>query len=108
MKECLFCRIAAREIPSKIVHEDEHLIAIEDINPQAPLHLLVIPKTHIATLNDLTPTDDALAGEMIRRAAALAKERGYHDRGYRTVFNTNREAARRCFISISTCSRDEV
>ena len=97
MNECLFCRIAAREIPSKIVHEDEHLIAIEDINPQAPLHLLVIPKTHVATLNDLTPTHDALAGEMIRRAAALAKERGYHERGFRTVFNTNREAGQTVF-----------
>jgi histidine triad (HIT) family protein len=97
MNECLFCRIAAREIPSKIVHEDDHLVAIEDVNPQAPLHLLVIPKTHIATLNDLTPAHDALAGEMIRRAAALARERGYHERGFRTVFNTNREAGQTVF-----------
>ena len=97
MNECLFCKIAARNIPAKIVHEDESLIVIEDINPQAPLHLLVIPKTHIATLNDLGPDRDALVGEMIRRAAALAKDRGYHERGFRTVFNTNREAGQTVF-----------
>jgi histidine triad (HIT) family protein len=97
MKGCLFCRIAAREIPSNVVHEDDHLIAIEDINPQEPLHLLVIPKTHISTLNDLIPAHDALVGEMIRCAAALSRERGYHERGFRTVFNTNREAGQTVF-----------
>jgi histidine triad (HIT) family protein len=97
MNECLFCKIAARNIPATIVHEDERLVVIEDINPQAPLHLLVIPKAHIATLNDLGPDRDALVGEMIRRAAALAKDRGYHERGFRTVFNTNREAGQTVF-----------
>ena len=92
MSECLFCKIAAHLIPANIAYEDATVIAIEDINPQAPLHLLIIPKTHIATLNDLTPGEDALVGEMTRRAAALAKERGYDERGFRTVFNTNREA----------------
>jgi histidine triad (HIT) family protein len=97
MSQCLFCKIAAREIPAKIVHEDERLVAIEDINPQAPVHLLIIPKTHIATLNDLTADQDGVVGEMIRRAASLAKERGYHERGFRTVFNTNREAGQTVF-----------
>jgi len=97
MSECLFCRIAGHEIPAKVVHEDASLIAIEDINPQAPLHLLIIPKAHIATLNDLAPAQDALVGEMIRRAAALAQDRGYHERGFRTVFNTNREAGQTVF-----------
>jgi histidine triad (HIT) family protein len=97
MSDCLFCRIAARQIPAKIVYEDPTLIAIEDINPQAPLHLLIIPKAHVATLNDLTPSEDPLVGEMIRRAAALARERGFHQRGFRTVFNTNREAGQTVF-----------
>jgi histidine triad (HIT) family protein len=97
MSECLFCQIVARQIPAKIVHEDERLVAIEDVNPQSPLHLLIIPKAHIGTLNDLVVDRDALVGEMIRRAAMLAKERGYQERGFRTVFNTNREAGQTVF-----------
>lgn len=97
MSDCLFCRIAAHQIPAKIAYEDAGLLAIEDINPQAPLHLLIIPKTHVPSLNDLTPEHDALVGEMIRRAAALARDRGYHERGFRTVFNTNREAGQTVF-----------
>ena len=97
MTDCLFCKISARQISSKIVYEDEKVVAIEDINPQAPLHVLIIPKRHIPTLNDLTPADDGLVGEMTRRAAALARERGFGDRGFRTVFNTNREAGQSVF-----------
>ena len=97
MSDCLFCRIIRREIPSKAVYEDERTIVIEDINPAAPLHLLVIPKAHIATLNDITPEHDALIGEMTRRAAVIARERGFADRGFRTVFNTNREAGQTVF-----------
>jgi histidine triad (HIT) family protein len=97
MNDCLFCKIVARQIPATIVYEDDRAIAIEDINPQAPLHLLLIPKTHIATLSDLSPDHDALVGEMTRRAAALAKERGFAERGFRTVFNTNREAGQTVF-----------
>lgn len=87
----------AGEIPVKPVYEDQSLMIIEDINPQAPLHVLVIPKAHIASLNDLAPEHDALVGSMFRRAAALAKERGYSERGFRTVFNTNREAGQTVF-----------
>ena len=97
MTDCLFCKIAAREIPATIVYEDAGLMAIADINPQAPLHLLIIPKTHIQTLNDLGPEHEALVGNMVRCSAALAKERGYDARGYRTVFNTNREAGQTVF-----------
>ncbi len=97
MTGCLFCKIIQREIPAKILYEDDRLLAFEDINPQAPLHALVIPKIHIATLNDLTPEYDPLVGEMTRRAAAIAKERGYADRGFRTVFNTNRESGQTVF-----------
>lgn len=97
MSDCLFCKIVAREIPAKILYEDERLMAFEDIKPEAPLHALIIPKTHIATLSDLTPGHDAIIGEMARRAAALAKERGYAERGFRTVFNTNRDAGQTIF-----------
>ncbi|HKY21074.1 MAG TPA: histidine triad nucleotide-binding protein [Vicinamibacterales bacterium] len=97
MSDCLFCKIAAHQIPATVAYEDAGVMAIEDLNPQAPLHLLIIPKTHIATLNDLSPDQDVLVGEMIRRAAALAKERGYDARGFRTVFNTNRDAGQTVF-----------
>lgn len=97
MSDCLFCRIASHEIPAQIAYEDPDMVAIDDINPQAPLHLLIIPKAHIGRLTDLTPTEDALVGAMTRRAAALAQERGYAERGFRTVFNTNREAGQTVF-----------
>ena len=70
-ESCLFCRIVRGEIPAAIVMQDDHCLAFRDINPQAPLHLLIIPKAHIATLNDLTAGQDALVGEIARRAAAL-------------------------------------
>ena len=94
---CLFCKIAAGEIPASKVYEDERLLAFTDINPQAPMHLLVIPKRHIATLNDLAAGDDALVGAMVRTAAAIAKEKGYDGPGYRTVFNCNAQAGQTVF-----------
>ena len=97
MSDCLFCRIIAGEVPGAIVYRDETLVAFQDINPQAPLHVLIVPTRHIASLNDLTPGDDALVGSMIRLAAALARNHGYDERGYRTVFNTNREAGQTVF-----------
>jgi histidine triad (HIT) family protein len=92
MNDCLFCKIIAGQIPGRFVHEDHELVAIRDINPQAPLHVLIIPRRHIESLNVLTPHDDAVVGSMQRVAAAIAKEHGYSDQGYRTVFNTGREA----------------
>ena len=97
MSECLFCRIVKREIPASIVYEDDDVLVFNDINPQAPLHALVIPKRHIATLNDLSPQDDAVVGQLVRRAAAVASEKGYAARGFRTVFNTNAEAGQTVF-----------
>ena len=94
---CLFCRIIRREIPASIVYEDDHVLAFNDINPQAPTHVLIIPKRHIASLNDLTPDDDGIVGELARRAAAIAAERGIAAGGYRTVFNTNRDAGQTVF-----------
>ena len=89
---CLFCRIINGEVPSTTLYEDESLVAFHDVNPQAPVHVLVVPRKHIATLNDLAPEDSALVGDMLRRAAAIAKDLGIDARGYRTVFNCNREA----------------
>lgn len=97
MSDCLFCRIIRKEIPASIVYEDDHVLAFNDINPQAPLHALVIPKRHIDSLNSLSAQDDALVGEVTRRAAAIAREKGYADRGFRTVFNTNAEAGQTVF-----------
>ena len=97
MSDCLFCRIIRKEIPASIVYEDDHVLAFNDINPQAPLHALVIPKRHIDSLNALSPEDDALVGEVIRRAAAIARDKGYADRGFRTVLNTNAEAGQTVF-----------
>jgi histidine triad (HIT) family protein len=97
MADCLFCRIVRREIPASVVFEDDELLAFNDINPQAPTHVLIIPKRHIDSLNDLASGDDALVGTLVRRAAALAKERGLSAGGYRTVFNTNRDAGQTVF-----------
>ena len=97
MTECLFCKIIAHEIPASIVYEDDRILAFNDINPQAPMHVLVVPKRHVATLNELSPDDDQMVGELVRRAAAIAKERGVSTGGFRTVFNTNREAGQTVF-----------
>jgi histidine triad (HIT) family protein len=95
--DCLFCRIVNGDIPGAIVYEDDRLVAFKDINPQAPMHVLIVPRRHIATLNDLTPEDDGLIGEMVRRAAALAGEQGYAESGYRTVLNCNEGAGQSVF-----------
>jgi histidine triad (HIT) family protein len=94
---CLFCRIIAGEIPGTFLYQDDRLVVLQDVNPQAPLHALVIPRRHVASLNDLSPDDDGLVGEMIRRAASVAREQGVAERGYRTVFNCNSEAGQTVF-----------
>jgi histidine triad (HIT) family protein len=95
--DCLFCKIVAGQVPASIVFQNDHVIAFKDITPRAPTHMLVVPRRHIATLNDLAPDDDALVGEMIRAAASLAKEQGLQERGYRTVFNCNADAGQTVF-----------
>jgi len=97
MADCLFCKIIAREIPASIVYEDDRIVAFNDINPQAPTHVLVLPRQHIASLGDLAEGDDAIVGEVVRRAAAIARERGIAAGGFRTVFNTNRDAGQTVF-----------
>ncbi len=97
MADCLFCKIIKGDIPGALVHQDAELVAFKDINPQAPMHVLIVPRRHIATLNDLSPADDALVGSMTRLAAALAKQHGHDARGYRTVFNCNADAGQTVF-----------
>lgn len=94
---CLFCRIIAGEIPATKVYEDDTLVAFNDINPQAPMHVLIVPRVHVATLNDLGANHDAVVGAMVRRAAAIAADRGYAESGYRTVFNCNADAGQAVF-----------
>ena len=97
MADCLFCKIIHREIPATLVYEDDRVVAFNDINPQAPTHVLVVPKRHVATLNEVGTEDDRLVGELVRRAVAIAKERGLSAGGFRTVFNTNRDAGQTVF-----------
>ena len=97
MAACLFCQIVNHEINAAIVYEDERVVAFNDINPQGPTHVLVVPRRHISTLNDLTDEDDQIVGEVVRRAAAIAKSRGISASGFRTVFNTNRDAGQTVF-----------
>jgi len=94
---CIFCKIVAGDIPSQKVHEDGEVLAFRDIRPLAPVHVLIVPKKHVATLNDLTAAEDDLVGAMVRTAAKVAKERGHDGPGYRTVFNCNREAGQSVF-----------
>jgi histidine triad (HIT) family protein len=97
MDDCLFCKMASGAIPVKKVYEDENLFAIEDINPVAPMHLLIIPKRHLANSLDLTPEDDQLIGSVHRVAAALARERGVAEGGFRLVNNNNAGAGQSVF-----------
>lgn len=85
--ECIFCKIAAQEIPSKTVYEDDNLIAVEDMNPMAPIHILLIPRRHISSLNEAGPNDAALLGHTQLVAAAIAREKGIATDGYRLVNN---------------------
>jgi histidine triad (HIT) family protein len=87
--DCLFCKIVGRELSSDVVYEDDEVLAFRDISPQAPLHLLVIPKRHVATVNDLQDHDAELVGRLVIRARALAADEGLADDGYRLVLNCN-------------------
>ena len=89
MVDCLFCKIIGVNIPADRVFENERILAFHDINPQAPIHILIIPKLHISTLNDLQPEHSELTGELIRTASELAKKEGIAEAGYRTGFNCN-------------------
>jgi histidine triad (HIT) family protein len=95
MDNCLFCKILRREIPVQVVHETADCVAFRDINPQAPVHVLVIPRVHVASLNEAT--DAMVLGKMLLCAAEIAKREGIADGGFRTVFNTNADAGQTVF-----------
>ncbi len=97
MDDCLFCKMVSREIEPDVVYEDEQVLAFRDINPQSPLHVLIIPKRHISTLNDLTPEDTGLIGHLSLAAARIAQQEGVAEAGYRTLINTNREGGQVVF-----------
>ncbi|HSJ47267.1 MAG TPA: histidine triad nucleotide-binding protein [Gammaproteobacteria bacterium] len=92
MSDCLFCRMVKGEIKPDVVYEDEDVLAFRDLNPQAPVHVLAIPKLHLATLNDLDETHAALMGKLFLAAKKVAEQEGLAERGYRTVINCNAEA----------------
>lgn len=94
---CVFCRIINKEIPAKIVYEDEKVLAFHDINPQAPFHILVIPKKHIATLLDVNESDKEILGHIYIVINKIAKELGFAERGFRVVINCKEEAGQTVF-----------
>jgi histidine triad (HIT) family protein len=96
-KNCLFCRIVRDEIPAKKVYEDDEVVAFEDVNPQAPTHVLVIPRRHIASLDALTATDANVIGNVVVRASEIAREQGLDQEGYRLVVNCGEGAGQTVF-----------
>ncbi|HEU4786074.1 MAG TPA: histidine triad nucleotide-binding protein [Gemmatimonadaceae bacterium] len=93
--DCLFCRIVRGEIPATVVHKDDHVVAFRDINPQAPVHVVIVPREHVASLNDAT--DAEMLGRLSLAASDIARREGIADSGYRTVVNTNRAAGQTVF-----------
>ena len=94
---CLFCNIISKDIPADIVYEDDKVLAFRDINPQAPIHILIIPHKHISTINDATTDDQELLGYMILTAARIAKDNGVAESGYRLVVNCNAQGGQTVF-----------
>ena len=91
MSDCIFCKIGAREIQAMVVYEDPEILAFRDINPQAPVHVLVIPKKHYASPNDFEPGDAGLVGRLVVAAQQIARQEKIADRGYRTVLNCGQD-----------------
>ncbi|MGQ9569833.1 MAG: histidine triad nucleotide-binding protein [Thermodesulfovibrionales bacterium] len=97
MMECIFCEIALRKYPAKIIYEDDFSLAFEDINPQAPVHTLVIPKKHISTNLDLKEEDNVLIGHLFQVANKIARDKNIAERGFRLVMNCNPESGQTIF-----------
>lgn len=97
MTDCIFCKIISGDIPGDIVYQDDDVLAFRDLNPQAPTHVLVIPKKHISTINDIQPEDAELVGKMFLAAQQVAKDEGIAEQGYRTVMNCNAGAGQTVF-----------
>ena len=97
METCLFCKIASRELPAKIVYEDDDSVAFEDINPKAPIHILIVPRRHLATLLEAGQGDDRLLGHLLLVANNVARQKGIAERGFRLVLNCNSEGGQVVF-----------
>lgn len=95
--ECIFCKIANEEIKAQFIYQDEKIAAFNDLNPQAPEHILIIPKKHIATINDLNSEDNNLCGHMITTATKIAKDKGISEAGYRLVLNCNADGGQEIY-----------
>lgn len=96
-QDCLFCKILAGDIPADVIYESDSAIAFRDVNPKAPVHVLIIPRKHIATINDLDSSDEAMVGSMIMAAKEIAYDEGLADDGYRVVMNCNQAAGQSVF-----------
>ena len=97
MNDCIFCKIIKGEIPSKKIYEDEDIFVFEDINPQAPVHILLIPKQHFASLNDIPEEKKDMLGQLLIKARRIAEDQGMAQRGYRIVLNTQRDSGQEVF-----------
>jgi histidine triad (HIT) family protein len=97
MSECLFCNIVEKKIPAKIVHEDDQTLAFDDINPQAPVHTLVIPRKHMAGVQICGPEDQSLLGRLLLTCSKVAEQKGLSESGYRIVANTGRDGGQTVF-----------
>ncbi len=95
--ECIFCKIAGGAIPTEKILENDHVVAFNDINPVAPVHVLIIPRKHIATFNDLTPEDDEVITQIFSAARSIARELGIDESGYRTIINCNADSGQEVF-----------
>jgi histidine triad (HIT) family protein len=96
-ENCLFCKIVAGDIAGDFVHQDEHCVVIRDINPQAPTHVLIIPRNHLESLDDASQRDEGLLGHLLRVAARVANDLGHEESGYRAVINTGAGAGQSVF-----------
>ncbi len=92
MQDCLFCKIIRKEIPADIVYEDEEILAFKDIEPAAPIHILVIPKKHISSINEIEKEDEMLIGKIYTKIKEIAQKQGLQDTGYRVIVNCGKDA----------------
>jgi len=97
MDDCIFCKIISKEIPAKVVYEDDLILAFDDINPKAPVHTLIIPKKHFSSLNEVTPSQQALLGHIFVKAKEIAGKKGVGESGYRIVLNTGGDSGQDVF-----------
>ncbi len=97
MSDCLFCKIVEKKIPAKLVHEDEHTVAFDDINPQAPVHTLIVPKRHVVSVQDLGESDQMLLARLLLTCTKVANDKGLAAQGFRVVANTGRDGGQTVF-----------